>query len=147
MVRAADCRAGRIARSAPVGSPHAANLGRLNGRNTEDVVTCFASELAARQEKSMTTRTSRKTVTFKMPFSLEGIDHSLPAGSYEVITDEELVEGLSFPVYRRIATMMLVPGQLSRSVEMVTVDPLALAEALEREPSAEEAGARAPKTQ
>lgn len=108
-------------------------------------MTWVASELGARQEKSMTTRTSRKTVTFKMPFSLEGIGRSLPAGSYEVITDEELVEGLSFPVYRRIATMMLVPGQLSRSVEMVTVDPLALAGALERETSAEEA--RAPKAQ
>ena len=87
----------------------------------------------------MTTRTSRKTVTFKMPFLLEGIDRSLPAGSYEVITDEELVEGLSFPVYRRIATMMLVPGHLARSVEMVTVDPLALATALERDASAEKA--------
>ena len=95
----------------------------------------------------MTTRTSRKTVTFKMPFSLEGIDRSLPAGSYEVITDEELVEGLSFPVYRRIATMMLVPGRLSRSVEMVTIDPLALAAALERETSADNAAPRGPKAQ
>lgn len=78
----------------------------------------------------MATRTRRKTVIFKMPFSLEGIGRSLPAGSYEVITNEELVEGLSFPVYRRIVTMMLVPGHLARSVEMVTVDPLALAVAL-----------------
>ena len=86
----------------------------------------------------MTTRTKRKTVTFKMPFSLEGAGLNLPAGSYEVITDEELVEGLSFPVYRRIATMMLVPGHLARSVEMVTIEPLALAAALERDASAEE---------
>ena len=93
----------------------------------------------------MTTRTSRKTVTFKMPFLLEGIGRSLPAGSYEVITDEELIEELSFPVYRRIATMMLVPGQLPRSVEMVTVDPLALAEALERETSTKKGNTRAPK--
>ncbi len=81
----------------------------------------------------MNTRTSRKTVTFKMPFLLEGVGRSLPAGPYEVITDEELIEGVSFPVYRRVATMMLVPGQLSRSVEMLTVDPLELAAALERE--------------
>lgn len=86
----------------------------------------------------MTTRTRRKTVTFKMPFSLEGTGLNLPAGSYEVITDEELVEGISFPVYRRIATMMLVPGHLARSVEMVTIEPLALAAALERDASAEE---------
>ena len=95
----------------------------------------------------MTTRTKRKTVTFKMPFSLEGAGLNLPAGSYEVITDEELVEGLSFPVYRRIATMMLVPGHLARSVEMVTVDPPALAAALERDASAEKADAGAPKAQ
>jgi hypothetical protein len=83
----------------------------------------------------MTTRTRRETVTFKMPFLLEGIGRSLPAGSYEVITDEELIEGISFPVYRRIATMMLVPGRSPRSVEMVTIDPLALAEASERDTS------------
>jgi hypothetical protein len=83
----------------------------------------------------MTTRTRRETVTFKMPFLLEGIGRSLPAGSYEVITDEELIEGVSFPVYRRIATMMLVPGRSPRSVEMVTIDPLALAEASERDTS------------
>lgn len=87
----------------------------------------------------MTTRTRRKTVTFKMPFSLEGAGLNLPAGSYEVITDEELVEGLSFPVYRRIATMMLVPGRLARSVEMVTIDPLALAEVLKRDASVDKA--------
>ena len=95
----------------------------------------------------MTTRTRRKTVTFKMPFLLEGIGRSLSAGSYEVITDEELIEGLSFPIYRRLATMMLVPGQLAGSVEMVTIDPLALAAALKRETSVEKGGAREPKTQ
>ncbi len=94
----------------------------------------------------MNPRTSRKTVTFNKPFSLKGIGRSLPAGSYEVVTDEELIEGLSFPVYRRIATTMLVPGQLSRSVEMVTVDPLALAAALEREASADGTGAPAATT-
>jgi len=89
----------------------------------------------------MTTRTHRKTVTFKKPFSLEGIGRTLPAGSYEVITDEELIEGLSFSVYRRVATMMLVPGQFARSVEMVTIDPLALATALKHETSADGGGA------
>jgi hypothetical protein len=90
-------------------------------------------------------RTNRKTVTFTMPFSLEGMGRSLPAGSYEVITDEELIEGLSFPVYRRIATMMLVPGQQSRSVEMVIIDPLELAAALDREVSPDGTGVRAAK--
>jgi hypothetical protein len=44
----------------------------------------------------MTTRTSNKMVTFALPFLLKGIDREIPAGSYRVVTDEELVEGLSF---------------------------------------------------
>jgi hypothetical protein len=80
----------------------------------------------------MTTRTTRKTVTFLHPFTLEGVDRTLPAGEYQVVTDEELIEGLSFPVYRRTSTMMFVPGQ-SRSIEMVTIDPRDLQAARERD--------------
>jgi hypothetical protein len=80
----------------------------------------------------MSTRTNRETVTFAHPFTLEGVGRMLPAGRYEVVTDEELIEGLSFPVYRRVATMMLVPGQSSSSVEMLTVDPRSLASARQR---------------
>jgi hypothetical protein len=47
----------------------------------------------------MTVRTSGKTVTFAHPFLLKGVDRILAAGDYRVVTDEELVEGLSFPVY------------------------------------------------
>ena len=46
-------------------------------------------------------RTSRKRVTFRRPFSLSGIDEVQPAGTYMVETSEELIEGLSFPVWRR----------------------------------------------
>jgi hypothetical protein len=80
----------------------------------------------------MVNRTSRKTFTFSSPFSLEGVDRILPAGNYEVVTDEEMIEGLSFPVYRRIATMMLAPTDFS-TVEMLSVDPLSLAEAKKRD--------------
>jgi hypothetical protein len=86
----------------------------------------------------MAARTSRKTVTFGNPFLLAGVGRILPAGSYEVVTDEELIEGLSFPAYRRLATMMLVPAQSGHasSVEMLNVDPLELAAAQERDPLA-----------
>ena len=61
----------------------------------------------------------------------------LPAGSYEVVTDEELVEGLSFPVYRRVATTMLVPAQSHQgSVEMLTLDPLNLGAAIDGDTAA-----------
>jgi hypothetical protein len=55
----------------------------------------------------MSIRTTRKIVEFSNPFSIEGIGRVLPAGSYDIVTDEELIEGLSFPVYRRVATMIL----------------------------------------
>ena len=81
------------------------------------------------------TRTKRKTVTFIHPFLLKGVDRTLPPGEYEVVTDEELIEGLSFPVYRRVSTMIFVPAQSHRtaSVEMVTVDPLDLQATQERD--------------
>jgi len=73
----------------------------------------------------MTVRTRDKMWAFRNPFSLKGVDHALPAGNYRVTTDEELIESLSFPVYRRIATMIFVPGEGQRtsSVEMFTIDP------------------------
>ena len=76
----------------------------------------------------MTTRTKRKIVTFIYTFLLKGIDRTLPPGDYQVITDEELIDALSFPVYRRVSTMIFVPAQSHRasSIEMVTIDPLDL---------------------
>jgi hypothetical protein len=39
------------------------------------------------------------------------------------LTDEELIEELSFPVYRRVSTMIFVPTSSASTVEMVTIDP------------------------
>ncbi len=83
----------------------------------------------------MIARSLSKTVVFSRPFLLKGIDRMLPAGPYQVVTDEELIEGISFPVYRRVATMIFVPAALGgSSIEMVTIDPLDLQSALERDP-------------
>ena len=73
----------------------------------------------------MTVRTSSKTVTFAHPFLLKGVDRILAAGDYRIVTDEELIEGLSFPVYRRVATMIFVPAESgsASTVELVTIDP------------------------
>jgi hypothetical protein len=81
----------------------------------------------------MLTRTREKTWTFSKPFMLKGVDGELPAGSYRVATDEELVEGLSFPVYRRIATMIFAPGRNCGSLEMLRIDPEDLQAAQERD--------------
>jgi hypothetical protein len=78
----------------------------------------------------MVERTRSETVTFTRPFELRGVDRLLPSGDYRVVTDEELIEGLSFPVYRRIATMIFVPSQSQvSSIEMITIDPTDLHDA------------------
>jgi hypothetical protein len=82
----------------------------------------------------MSIRTTRKMVKFTNPFSLVGVGRVLPPGVYEVMTDEELIERLSFPVYRRAATMILAPTQSSQpSIEMLTIDPQDLATAMTRD--------------
>ena len=83
----------------------------------------------------MSIRTTRKIVEFSNPFSIEGIGRVLPAGSYDIVTDEELIEGLSFPVYRRVATMILAYTRSSPvpSTERLTIDPRDLAAAIERD--------------
>jgi hypothetical protein len=83
----------------------------------------------------MITRTRSKSVVFGHPFDLKGVDRILPPGEYKVVTDEQLIDELSFPVYRRVATMIFVPGHSSHSssVEMVTIDPRDLQAAQERD--------------
>ena len=83
----------------------------------------------------MTVRTSRETVTFTQPFSLSGIDEEQPAGTYTVETDEELRPGLSFPAYRRIASLIFLRSRCGGPVveEIANVDPLELQAAQERD--------------
>jgi hypothetical protein len=79
----------------------------------------------------MIARSLNETVVFGKPFLLKGIDR--------VVTDEELIEGISFPVYRRVSTMIFVPAPMheTSSIEMVTIDPLDLRAALERDAALE----------
>ena len=76
-------------------------------------------------------RSRRETVTFRHPFRINGIDRQLQAGAYEVVTDEELIEGLSFPCFRRIATLIMVPGAPPhhQSTEMLAISSIDLADA------------------
>jgi hypothetical protein len=78
----------------------------------------------------MTMRSRHETVTFQHPFRIRGIDRLLPPGSYEVITDEEMIEGLSFPAFRRVATMIMVPAAAQNSaMELVSIGSVDLADA------------------
>jgi hypothetical protein len=86
----------------------------------------------------MTTRSRRETVHFKHPFRIKGIDRLLSPGDYEVITDEEMIEGLSFASFRRVATMIMVPAAAPRnsSMEMISISSVDLSDAQLRDASA-----------
>ncbi|HEY0236938.1 MAG TPA: hypothetical protein VGC86_18065 [Afipia sp.] len=79
----------------------------------------------------MNTRTRREKVTFKHPAQIRGVGRLLPAGTYDVVTDEEMIEGLSFPCYRRVATMIMVPGIAPHQLttEMISIGSVDLADA------------------
>lgn len=78
----------------------------------------------------MLTRTQRSTLVFARPFSLKGEPRRQPAGTYLVETEEELLEGLSFPAYRRIATTItLLSAPKGALVQALGVDPDELARA------------------
>jgi hypothetical protein len=78
-----------------------------------------------------TTRLTSTTVTFLRPFILDGFEQLQPAGSYIVDTEEELMETLLAPVWKRTSTAM----RLTRhgAEEHVPVDPEQLQEALVRD--------------
>lgn len=86
----------------------------------------------------MTIRTSEKTVTFRKPFVLGGLDEVLPAGDYSVETDEELLDGVSFPAYRRILTVIHLHEKSNNPhrTRTMTIDPNELDAALMRDQGA-----------
>jgi len=89
----------------------------------------------------MPIRTIRTSVTFTRPFLLAGYEKELPAGTYGLETDEELLEGASFIAYRRTLAFLELNSQPGSRVmaEVLTVDPGELDAALERDRAAEAA--------
>ncbi|RYG89537.1 hypothetical protein EU803_16985 [Loktanella sp. IMCC34160] len=86
-------------------------------------------------------RSIRSTVTFSNPFTLPGYPGDLPAGTYEVLIEEELLRGLSFEAYRRTATFITVRGRAAhagRSENRATTES-DLTEALRRDAETSEA--------
>ncbi len=58
----------------------------------------------------MTIRTTRTTVSFTSPFTLRNLEGIQPAGEYVVLIDDQLIEGLSWAAYRRVATLLQTPA-------------------------------------
>src|ERR1700733_12104763 len=92
---------------------------------------CKRSRTIRRRCLDMTTRSRRETVHFKHPFRIKGVDRLLPSGDYEVVTNEEMIEGLSFASFRRVATMIMVPAAAphSSTMEMISIGSVDLADA------------------
>ena len=84
----------------------------------------------------MQIRTTHKTMVFRRPFLMRYFDQTLPAGTYEVVTEEEQLEGLSFLASRRLQTYIYrrSPSPKSGSVSTTyVVDPDDLAAAFIRD--------------
>jgi hypothetical protein len=80
----------------------------------------------------MTIRTSSRTVIFQHPFVLDGLDEQQPAGAYEIETDDEQIEDVSFIAFRRVSTLIhLHPSPKGPGItQTLTVDPNELERAL-----------------
>ncbi|MDY0872179.1 hypothetical protein [Dongia rigui] len=85
----------------------------------------------------MTSRITTRVVTFVHPFTLGAPDDAHPAGSYSVETEEELLEGLSFPAYRRTrVSMQRVDAERPRGLlQIETIDPEQLDRAIFKDKS------------
>jgi hypothetical protein len=66
---------------------------------------------------------------------LSGVGSMLPAGTYTIETEEELVQDMSFPAYRRVATSIFLPPDAGASVlmQIASIDPVELQVALDRD--------------
>jgi len=72
----------------------------------------------------MTIRTTLREVTFRHPFRLDALEGEQPAGVYEIATDEEQVEDISFLAYRRVATTIRI--ERHGAAQVFPIDPVEL---------------------
>jgi hypothetical protein len=72
--------------------------------------------------------THRSSVTFAAPFIVKGVEGRQPAGTYQIETDEEIIEGNDHVVRRRIATLIFITR--GQAIETCTIDPADLAAAI-----------------
>jgi len=70
-------------------------------------------------------------VVFQRPFVLYGFDKIEPAGTYKVETEEESIDNVSFPVWKRVATIIHITH--GAATEYVRIDPEDLRKALTRD--------------
>ena len=81
-------------------------------------------------------RSTRSMVTFSNDFTIGDNQRELPAGTYEIVVEEELIQGLSFEAYRRTAIYLMIRGRGSNAgqttMQMTTKEELEHAIACDR---------------
>jgi hypothetical protein len=83
----------------------------------------------------MSMRTTHSIVHFSASFALRGVAEIQPPGDYAVDEDEELIDGISWLAYRRIATFIHLPAIASnnRKSQLIAIDPAELEAALQQD--------------
>lgn len=83
----------------------------------------------------MNTRTNTTKITFAHAFTFNGAHGQIPAGTYDVETTDEQIDGLSFVAYRRTGTSIRLPNETANhhSWQIVEIDPADLDRALARD--------------
>ena len=84
----------------------------------------------------MLTRSTRSMVTISNDFMIGESQREFPAGTYEILVEEELLQGLSFEAYRRTGTYLMVRRRGSHAgqttMHMTTKEDLEHAMACDR---------------
>lgn len=83
----------------------------------------------------MTTRTKRSIAHFAAPFVLRGLEGIQPAGDYDIDEDEEMIEGLSWLAYQRVATFIHIPARNfnQHKMQLAAIDYTELETALKKD--------------
>jgi len=79
----------------------------------------------------MTIRTTAMSVTFRRPFNIAGFDGPQAAGTYEVSTEEELMDSVKVTVWRRISTTIALRNGVT--TQYLPINPEDLHDALARD--------------
>jgi hypothetical protein len=82
--------------------------------------------------RHMSSRSTETTVTFLHAFHMKGLEQPQPAGTYLVVTEEELLDALSFPAWQRTGTQLHLPaiGLPALLRQAISIDPVDLSAAL-----------------
>lgn len=83
----------------------------------------------------MSVRTTHSIAHFEAPFLLGGLGEAQPAGDYDIDHDEELIDGMSWLAWRRVATFIHLPARSVTGLvsQLVAVDHDELESALRRD--------------